>query len=170
MSAQLSTRNGPVHDGHDEAIHNGGVHNGVVKIGRDDIPPNRRRGGEIRVVLGPRTVGSTSGFLGTLDLAPSEFVAEHYHPYSEEFLYVVSGEMDAKVDGQPIHLVAGEGLMVPIGIRHRVENNGTVPARAVFHLAPLAPQPALGHVDTEPLPNPHLPPPAVAAPAEGGAG
>jgi len=26
------------------------------------VPPDRRRGGELRVLLGPKTVGSTSGF------------------------------------------------------------------------------------------------------------
>ena len=52
----------------------------------DDVAPDRRRGGEVRVLLSPSTVGSTSGFMGTATLAPGERIAEHYHPYSEEFL------------------------------------------------------------------------------------
>ncbi|GAB3936246.1 hypothetical protein GCM10027614_12440 [Micromonospora vulcania] len=39
-------------------------------IAAADVPADRRRGGELRVLLGPRTVGSTSGFLGVATLAP----------------------------------------------------------------------------------------------------
>ncbi|WP_430790353.1 cupin domain-containing protein [Actinoplanes sp. G11-F43] len=118
-----------------------------------DVAPNRRRGGEIRVVLSPKTAATTSGFLGTLTVRPGEYVAEHYHPYSEEFVFVTSGTLTARVDGFgtfPVH--AGEGFVVPIGKRHRVWNDGDADVRAVFHLSPLAPRPELGHVDTEPLP------------------
>lgn len=123
------------------------------KVSVDEIAANRRRGGDIRVLLGPATVGSTSGFMGVLTLEPGEFVSEHYHPYSEEFLYLVRGELTVRVDGEPVTLSAGEALMVPINVRHRVENDGGEQALAVFQLGPLAPRPELGHVDTEPLPN-----------------
>lgn len=114
-----------------------------------DIPADRRRGGELRVLLGPRTVGSTSGFLGVATLAPGERIAEHYHPYSEEFLYVCRGEIIVDLDGEPIPLSAEAALFVPIRARHRLRNVGDEPAEVVFHLSPLAPRPELGHVDTE---------------------
>ncbi|GLW06768.1 cupin [Microtetraspora sp. NBRC 13810] len=137
----------------------------TVKVAARDVAPNRRRGGDIRVVLSPKTVASTSGFMGTLTLAPGEFVAEHYHPYSEEFLFVVHGRITARVGGeQEVELAAGEGLMVPKGTRHRVWNPGEEEARAVFHLSPLAPRPELGHVDTEPLPGAAEPVPDVGGP------
>jgi putative monooxygenase len=131
----------------------------ITKVARADVVSNRRRGGDIRVVLGPATAGATTGFLGTLTLVPGEFVSEHYHPYSEEFLYVVSGSLTVRVDGEPIQLTAGEGVLVPKNVRHRVENDTEAPAECVFHLCPLAPKPELGHVDTEELPNadaPHM--------------
>lgn len=133
----------------------------LTKIARADIAPNRRRGGDIRVLLSPKTVGSTSGFMGSLRLAPDEFVAEHYHPYSEEFLYVVRGEITVRLDGEPVVVGPGEAVMVPIKVRHRVENHGTETAEVVIHLGPLAPRPELGHVDTEPLPNADQPIQAV---------
>ncbi len=114
-----------------------------------DISPNRRRGAEIRVVLGPATVGSTSGFMGLATLEPGEVIAEHYHPYSEEFLYVTTGSLIVDFDGVPVTVGTNEGLLVPIGTRHRLRHTGDGPARAVFHLGPLAPRPELGHVDTE---------------------
>ncbi|WP_320065208.1 cupin domain-containing protein [Micromonospora sp. RTGN7] len=118
-----------------------------------EVAANRRRGGDIRVVLSPKTVGSTSGFMGTLTLRPGEYVTEHYHPYSEEFVFVVEGTLVARVEEVGVFEVsAGAGFMVPIGARHRVWNDSDTEVRAVFHLAPLAPRPELGHVDTEQLP------------------
>jgi quercetin dioxygenase-like cupin family protein len=118
-------------------------------IARDDIEPNRRRGAEIRVLLGPATVGSESGFMGVAVLEPGECIAEHYHPYSEEFIYVISGTLTVDLDGEPTTVSADSGVLVPINVRHRLRNAGTETAKAVFHLGPLAPRPELGHVDTE---------------------
>ena len=118
-----------------------------------DAAPNRRRGGDIRVTLSPKTVGCTSGFGGVLFLAPGEFVTEHYHPYSEEFLHVVTGDLEMSLDGEPVRLGPGDSVLVPIGVRHRLVNVGNAEGRAVFHLSPLAPRPELGHVDTENVAN-----------------
>jgi len=114
-----------------------------------DVAPNRRRGAEIRVLLGPATVGATSGFMGVATLAPGEAIAEHYHPYSEEFLCVVAGTLAVDLDGEPVVLREDEGVLIPVNTRHRLRNASTGQVRAVFHLAPLAPRPELGHVDTE---------------------
>jgi putative monooxygenase len=114
-----------------------------------DVAPNRRRGAEIRVLLGPATVGATSGFMGVAVLEPGECIAEHYHPYSEEFLYVITGILVVDLDGEPVTLRADEGLLVTMNTRHRLRNAGASQVRAVFHLGPLAPRPELGHVDTE---------------------
>ncbi len=101
----------------------------AVRVGVADVSPNRRRGGDLRILLGPQTVGSTSGFMGVLVLEPGEYVSEHYHPYSEEFLYVTHGDLTVRVEGEPVELSADQGLMVPIGRRHRVENRS--PRRSV---------------------------------------
>jgi putative monooxygenase len=120
----------------------------------DDVPPNRRRGGDIRTLLSPATVGATAGFLGTLALLPGELVTEHWHPYSEEFLFCVRGAVTARLDGQHLALPADHGVHIPVGVRHRIVNDGDEAAFLVFALGPLAPRPELGHVDTEPLPEP----------------
>jgi putative monooxygenase len=122
----------------------------VVSI--HDVPSNRRRGGEIRAVLSPATVGCTAGFMGTLTLEPGEVVREHWHPYSEEFLYCVRGLVTARLDGTEYALAAEHAVYVPIGVRHRIVNDGDGTAFLVFQLGPLAPRPDLGHVDTEPPP------------------
>ena len=118
----------------------------ISPVSHFDVAPNRRRGGDIRLTLSPRSVGSTTGFGGVLFLEPGEFVTEHYHPYSEEFFHVIEGELEMTVDGTPIALGPGQSLLVPIGARHRLVNVGAARGHAVFHLSPLAPRPDLGHV------------------------
>lgn len=115
----------------------------------DELPADRRRGGEIRTLLSPKTVGSTSGFMGVANLGPGEQINEHYHPYSEEFLYVISGAIVAQLDGIAYEVKERHGLLIPREVRHRLKNESGQPASLVFHLGPLAPRPELGHVDTE---------------------
>ncbi|MEV7213529.1 cupin domain-containing protein [Kitasatospora cineracea] len=115
----------------------------------DDAPPNRKRGGDLRAMLTPPAVGATSGFMGVAIVEPGERIGEHYHPYSEEFVFVISGELEVDLDGAAQPLRPDQGLMIPIGMRHRFRNVGATQARMVFHLGPLAPRPELGHVDTE---------------------
>ena len=125
----------------------------IRKVALSEVPANRKRGADIRVLLSPKTVGATSGLFGVVTLGPDEYVAEHYHPYSEEYLYVTTGRITVRLDGvQLVELAAGEALRVPKNVRHRVTNATDEPAVVVFNLAPLAADPALGHVDTEPLP------------------
>ena len=115
----------------------------------DDTTPNRRRGGDLRALLTPTAVGATSGFMGVAIVGPGERIGEHYHPYSEEFIYVLSGELEVDLDGVSHPLRPEQGLMIPVDMRHRFRNVGDTEARMVFHLGPLAPRPELGHVDTE---------------------
>ncbi|KKJ93163.1 cupin domain-containing protein [Micromonospora sp. HK10] len=129
----------------------------TARVSVHDVTADRRRGGELRVLLGPKTVGSTSGFMGVATLDPGERIAEHYHPYSEEFLYVARGAITVDLDDRPVPLAAGEALFVPRDVRHRLRNTGDEPAEVVFHLGPLAPRPELGHVDTEGAPPPRTP-------------
>jgi putative monooxygenase len=115
----------------------------------DDVPADTRRGGEVRTLLSPKSVNSTTGFMGVATIGPGDRISEHYHPYSEEFIYVVSGALDAQLDGSSHEVSARQGLMIPINVKHRLVNDGQEDAFIVFHLCPLAPRPDLGHVDTE---------------------
>jgi putative monooxygenase len=119
-----------------------------------EVEPNTRRGGDLRAMLTPATVGSTSGFMGVAIIKPGDRIGEHYHPYSEEFVYVVCGRLEVDLDGEPQPLQPEQGLLIPMHMRHRFRNVGNVEARIVFHLGPLAPSPPLGHVDTEETDSP----------------
>ncbi|MEU4165553.1 cupin domain-containing protein [Streptomyces sp. NPDC026665] len=129
-------------------------------VNLSETEPNRRRGGDIRAMLTPATVGSTSGFMGLAIIQPGERIGEHYHPYSEEFVYVVGGALEVDLDGEALALQPEQGLLIPIGVRHRFRNVGRKEARMVFHLGPLAPHPSLGHVDTEEAADASEPAPA----------
>lgn len=115
----------------------------------DDVAPDNRRGGDVRTLLSPKSVGSTSGFMGVATIGPGDWIAEHYHPYSEEFIFVVRGGIVARLDGEPQPVPAGSGIFIPIEVKHRLMNEGDEDAFIVFHLGPLAPRPDMGHVDTE---------------------
>ncbi|MFJ3232257.1 cupin domain-containing protein [Streptomyces sp. NPDC086787] len=121
-------------------------------IDLSEVAPNVKRGGDLRAMLTPATVGSTSGFMGVAIVQPGDRIGEHYHPYSEEFVYVVCGQLEVDLDDEPYTLQPEQGLMIPAHMRHRFRNVGKVEARMVFHLGPLAPRPQLGHVDTEETP------------------
>lgn len=122
----------------------------IKKVIADDVTPNRKRGGDIRVLLSPLSVGATSGFMGLATLAAGERVREHRHPYSEEFIYVTGGAVMVMAGDEEIEVRAGEAVMIPKDTRHKLRNAGSEPATAVFHSSPLAPRPDLGHVDLEP--------------------
>ncbi len=121
-------------------------------VSMDDIPADVRRGGDIRTLLSPKTVGSTSGFMGVATIPPGGSISEHYHPYSEEFVFLVRGDLICQLDGERHELHAGQGVMTPISVRHKLINEGDSEVFLVFHLSPLAPRPELGHVDTEQRP------------------
>src|SRR3712207_6980525 len=108
----------------------------VVHIGptvyRDSTPPNYRRGGDIRTLLSPASVGATAGFMGTLTLEPGEIVTEHWHPYSEEYLYCHSGDVLVTLDGEERRLTPESAVHIPIGVRHRIVNDSSTTAFFVF--------------------------------------
>ena len=133
----------------------------VTKVAAADVVPSNRQGGEIRALLTPTSVGATAGFTGTQSIRPGGHIAEHYHPYSDEFVYVVRGSLLITVDGEEATLGADEAVMFRRGQRHRLANAGSTEAFLVYHISPLAPRPELGHVDTEQVPNPNSQPPQV---------
>ena len=121
----------------------------TVKVSADEVEANTKRGGDIRVTLSPKTVGCTSGFVGVAILEPGECIAEHYHPYSEEFVYVVGGDLEVDLDGEPHPLRPDQGLLIPIDVRHRFRNVGDGRPGWSSTSARWPRAPSSGHVDTE---------------------
>lgn len=143
------------------------AHREATKVAASEVEPNRRLGGAIRVLLSPGTARTTAGFMALLDLRPGEHVREHYHPYTDEHVYVTGGRLVAVVNGAEQVVDARESMLIRRGARHRYENRGDRPLSAVIFLGPLAPSPELGHVETE-EPAVAEPPPSIGGPPPAG--
>jgi len=121
----------------------------LATIERSAVPAKTDRGGQMHILLSPKTVPTHTGFMGTLALAPGEAYKSHYHPYSDEYLYVVAGEVTITGDADTIIAQAGSGVFIPKSTPHRLQNAGNVDTTLVFFSTPLAPRPDLGHVMLE---------------------
>ena len=53
-------------------------------------------------------------------LEPGAVVPEHTHD-NEEFGQVISGSLELITDGQTVTLAAGDGFLLPAGVRHRAQ-------------------------------------------------
>ena len=42
----------------------------------DEVPPDTRRGGDVRTLLSPKTVGCSTGFMGVATIGPGAIVGE----------------------------------------------------------------------------------------------
>ena len=63
-----------------------------------------------------------------VDISPEAPAFKHKHP-GEEIIYVLEGELEYQIEGQPTRTVkAGEALMVPAEAVHAVKNVGTANA------------------------------------------
>ncbi|HEX2314448.1 MAG TPA: cupin domain-containing protein [Thermomonospora sp.] len=114
-----------------------------------EVRPHTRRGGDLRPLLNPWSVGSAFGMNGLARLHPGDHVNEHYHPHSEEYLTVISGRVRLDLNGRPVDLGPEEAVLVPRNLRHRLTNPGTRDAVFLYHLCPLPPAWEEAHIDTE---------------------
>jgi quercetin dioxygenase-like cupin family protein len=59
-----------------------------------------------------------------VEITPEAFPFKHFH-YGEEIIYVLEGELEYEIQGEPTRTVkAGEALMVPAEAVHAVKNVG----------------------------------------------
>lgn len=108
-----------------------------------DIPPiDRQVRRSVGAAAGPTDFGSvewavraghpegaeqTIG-LATFDAGKSN--VEHIHPNCEEVVFVLDGEVEHTLGDQRVTLRAGDLIVVPRGVPHRLINTGDAPARA----------------------------------------
>jgi uncharacterized cupin superfamily protein len=81
-------------------------------------------------VLAPADLeGRSLKFIHDDILPPGASVGEHPHPDDEEFYYILSGEGDMVLDGQPHPVTAGDIAAVFPGGSHALVNTGPLPLR-----------------------------------------
>jgi len=64
-----------------------------------------------------------------VEIAPGGSVGRHTHT-GEEISYVMDGELEVLIEGQPpLTVKTGESFVIPAGAKHDAHNKGTVPVK-----------------------------------------
>jgi quercetin dioxygenase-like cupin family protein len=71
-----------------------------------------------------------------VSLAPGMMVPRHTHTREDEAYYVLSGELEIVVGGETFVLRAGDSLMAPRDIPHRLRNSGSVENHCLLMFSP----------------------------------
>ncbi|MHB2166562.1 cupin domain-containing protein [Alsobacter sp. R-9] len=77
-----------------------------------------------------------STFAFETNSAPGQFVPVHIHPTQDEFILMLDGVLDLKLDGVWTQARAGDLVRMPRGIPHGYFNKSDQPARALFWVSP----------------------------------
>jgi len=77
------------------------------------------------------SVPGREAVIARVEIAPGASAGRHTHP-GEEISYILEGQADILVDGQPVlHVKPGDSFIIPAGAIHDAHNTGTVPLRLV---------------------------------------
>lgn len=74
--------------------------------------------------------GSTLTF-GYVQIAPGMKNPKHYHPTSDEVLYLLEGELDHSLGDEVHRLRPGMSIHIPVGVEHDAINRSEQMARMV---------------------------------------
>jgi quercetin dioxygenase-like cupin family protein len=67
--------------------------------------------------------------IARVEIASGASAGRHTHP-GEEISYVIEGEGEVLIEGQPpLKIKAGDGFVVPAGAKHDAHNTGSTPVR-----------------------------------------
>jgi quercetin dioxygenase-like cupin family protein len=81
------------------------------------------------VERGDISVPGREAVIAHVEIAPGAAVGRHTHP-GEEISYIIEGEGELLIEGQPARkLKAGDGFIVPAGVKHDARNTGTTPLK-----------------------------------------
>ena len=53
----------------------------------------------------------------------------HHHARSQQFFYILTGEVLMEINGENVLIPAGSGVRIPPGTRHQIRNPSSVPVR-----------------------------------------
>jgi quercetin dioxygenase-like cupin family protein len=89
--------------------------------------------GLTRTVVGRADVSvpGREAVVARVEVAPGAHAGRHTHP-GDEISYVLEGEAELLIDGQPPRIVkAGESFVIPAGTVHDAHNASAVPVRLI---------------------------------------
>lgn len=82
-------------------------------------------GSTIRELAGPAWTAARAQSLAEASLDPGGETAEHYHPRAEEIYYFVAGEGRMRLRDDEAPVMAGDCVVIPPGIPHKLWNSGS---------------------------------------------
>ncbi len=80
--------------------------------------------------------GCESTFSFEVNSLPGQFVPVHVHPTQDEFILMLEGEFDLKLDGKWTKAKAGDLVRLPKGVPHGYFNKSDKNVRALFWVSP----------------------------------
>lgn len=110
-----------------------------------EIEPYRTLdGSEVRELMHPAPHGARNQSLAEAIVPPGAATRLHRHRLSEEIYHFASGCGRMTLGDNTLTVEAGDTVLIPPGIPHRIENIGSVPLRIYCCCSP-----AYRHEDTE---------------------
>jgi quercetin dioxygenase-like cupin family protein len=77
------------------------------------------------------SVPGREAVIARVEIAPGASAGRHTHP-GEEISYILEGEAEILVEGQPVLKVKpGDSFIIPSGAKHDAHNTGTQPLKLV---------------------------------------
>jgi len=77
------------------------------------------------------SVPGREAVIARVEIAPGASAGRHTHP-GEEISYILEGQGEILVDGQPaLNVKPGDSFIIPAGAIHDAHNTGTAPLRLV---------------------------------------
>ncbi len=62
-------------------------------------------------------------------MPPGSAEIRHYHERSQQFFYILTGEVLMEIDGENVLIPAGSGVRILPGARHQIRNPSSSPVR-----------------------------------------
>jgi mannose-6-phosphate isomerase-like protein (cupin superfamily) len=93
-------------------------------------------GSEIRELAGIPTGNSQSQSLAEATVPPGAESDEHYHRQSEEIYFFTHGRGRMRLADDESDVAAGDTVVIPPGIRHKLWNTGSEPLKLLCCCAP----------------------------------
>jgi quercetin dioxygenase-like cupin family protein len=105
---------------------------GVSRVTRvDDGDANQFGWGSIQWLCSGAMLDDAEQTFGFVQIRAGANNPEHYHPNSDEVLYLLEGELDHSLGDDVFRLTPGMSIHIPRGVPHNAVNTSGVTARMV---------------------------------------